>query len=275
LAEPQAFSHRLAKLRRLDWVVYAKPPFGGRQQVLAYLGRYTHRVAIANSGLISLSDGTVRFTWKDYRHHGKNKVMTLAAGEFIRRFHLHTLPDGFHRSRHYGFLANGERRARLALCRRLLDARGTMRPPHRLPIMPAAILGSPHSTSRSVPIAAASCAASQSCRVPPSRSSATRHDSPTDVHHDRSPRTADGGAAHGRTTQAAVPMHLAQSLLPLVAIPSAAAIAAHTPGTPLPAASTRPAAHAHRPSQHSNRRQPIVTIPIVPNIPRLRSIRLP
>src|SRR5262245_64818499 len=79
LAEPQAFARRLRELQRLDWVVYAKPPFGGPEQVLAYLGRYTHRVAIANSRLLSLADGKIRFTWKDYRADGKTKVMTLDA----------------------------------------------------------------------------------------------------------------------------------------------------------------------------------------------------
>jgi hypothetical protein len=123
LAEPAAFTRRLRKLRRVDWVVYAKPPFGGPAQVLAYLGRYTHRVAIANSRLISMTDDEVAFRWKDYRHHGKSKVMTLGAHEFIRRFLLHTLPDGFHRIRHYGFLANGHRAAKLALCRKLLMVR--------------------------------------------------------------------------------------------------------------------------------------------------------
>jgi hypothetical protein len=108
-------------LRRLDWIVYAKPPFGGPEQVLAYLGRYTHRVAIANTRLLTLDENKVRFTWKDYRHGGKTKVMALQASEFIRRFLLHTLPDGFHRIRHYGFLANGARTERLARCRRLLD----------------------------------------------------------------------------------------------------------------------------------------------------------
>jgi hypothetical protein len=103
-------------------VVYAKPPFGGPEQVLAYLGRYTHRVAIANSRLVSVTDREVAFRWRDYRHHGKTKVMTVDADEFIRRFLLHTLPDGFHRIRHYGFLANGHRAGKLALCRRLLDA---------------------------------------------------------------------------------------------------------------------------------------------------------
>jgi hypothetical protein len=90
--------------------------------VLAYLGRYTHRVAIANSRLTQLAAGQVSFTWKDYRDHGKTKVMTLAAGEFIRRFLLHTVPEGFHRIRHVGFLANGHRTAKLTLCRALLAA---------------------------------------------------------------------------------------------------------------------------------------------------------
>jgi hypothetical protein len=129
LAEPTAFARQLNKLRRVEWVVYAKPPFGGPEQVLAYLGRYTHRVAIANSRLVSVADDHVAFRWKDYRHHGRSKVMTLAADEFIGRFLLHTLPDGFHRIRHYGFLANGHRAAKLALCRRLLGAPANDAPP--------------------------------------------------------------------------------------------------------------------------------------------------
>ena len=120
LAGPGLFAQHLAQWRRIDWVVYAKPPFGGPEQVLAYLGRYTHRVAIANSRLLAFADGQVRFRWRDYRHHNKNKVMTLSADEFIRRFLLHTLPDGFHRIRHYGFLANGHRAAKLTLIRKLL-----------------------------------------------------------------------------------------------------------------------------------------------------------
>ena len=123
LAEPTAFAARLDPLRRIEWVVYAKRPFGGPEQVLDYLGRYTHRVAIANSRLVALSDDQVSFPWKDYRQHGKTKVMTLDADEFIRRFLLHVLPDGFHRIRHYGFLANGGRGAKLALCRHLLASR--------------------------------------------------------------------------------------------------------------------------------------------------------
>jgi hypothetical protein len=121
LAEPAAFRRRLRELRRVEWVVYAKPPFGGPAQALAYLGRYTHRIAIANSRLVSVTEARVAFRWKDYRDHGKAKVMTLDADEFIRRFLLHTLPDGFHRIRHYGFLANRQRAAKLALCRKLLD----------------------------------------------------------------------------------------------------------------------------------------------------------
>ena len=116
-------------MRGTEWVVYAKRPFAGPEQVLAYLGRYTHRVAIANSRLTRLADDQVSFTWTDYRHHGKTKVMTLAAAEFIRRFLLHAVPDGFHRIRHVGFLANGHRTAKLALCRALLAAPTPEPPP--------------------------------------------------------------------------------------------------------------------------------------------------
>jgi hypothetical protein len=119
LAAPAVFVRRLAALRRLEWV-YAKRPFAGPEAMLAYLGRYTHRVAIANSRLVALAGGEVSFRWRDYRHHNKNKVMTLAADEFIRRFLLHAVPDGFHRIRHYGFLANHQRADKLALCRQLL-----------------------------------------------------------------------------------------------------------------------------------------------------------
>jgi hypothetical protein len=114
------FAERIAGLIGVEWVVFAKPPFAGPEPVLAYLGRYTHRVAIANSRLIRLTDSAVEFTWKDYRDSGKTKVMTLNAEEFIRRFLLHTVPDGFHRIRHIGFLANGHRTEKLALCRTLL-----------------------------------------------------------------------------------------------------------------------------------------------------------
>lgn len=121
LADPAAFNHIVKETRRVDWVVYAKPPFAGPQQVLAYLGRYTHRIAISNSRLVSIDGDRVTFRWKDYRTGGRQKVMTLDAHEFIRRFLLHTVPDGFHRIRHYGLLANGHRQLKLDLCRSLLD----------------------------------------------------------------------------------------------------------------------------------------------------------
>jgi hypothetical protein len=122
LNDSRAFADALRPLRKTSWVVYAKPPFGSPAHVLAYLGRYTHRVAIANSRLVSMVDATVTFRWRDYRHGNAQKQMSLDADEFIRRFLLHSLPDGFHRIRHYGFLANGRRRARLAAIRALLAA---------------------------------------------------------------------------------------------------------------------------------------------------------
>jgi hypothetical protein len=122
LAAAQAFTKYLAPLRTTEWVVYAKKPFGGPQAVLAYLSRYTHRVAIANSRLISCDRNGVTFRWKDYRTEGpaRYKVMTLATGEFIRRFLSHVLPDGFHRIRHYGLFASGTRHANIARARELL-----------------------------------------------------------------------------------------------------------------------------------------------------------
>ena len=114
LAEPAAFARYLVPLRRIAWVVYAKRPFGGAEQVLDYLGRYTHRVAIANSRLLACEDGRVCFRWKDYRARDKAKTMTLAVDEFIRRFLLHVLPNHFRRIRHFGFLANACRAAKLA-----------------------------------------------------------------------------------------------------------------------------------------------------------------
>jgi hypothetical protein len=123
LADPQAFAAYLAPLRRAEWVVYAKRPFGGPQAVLAYLSRYTHRVAIANSRLVACDRTGVTFRWKDYRAEGRDrqKVMTLATGEFIRRFLIHVLPHGFHRIRHYGLLASATRADNIARARRLLD----------------------------------------------------------------------------------------------------------------------------------------------------------
>ena len=122
LSDRAAFAARLAPLRRAEWVVYAKRPFAGPEAVLAYLARYTHRVAISNSRLVSLDDRGVTFRWKDYRQDGeaRQKLMTLAPGEFIRRFLIHVLPAGFHRIRHYGLFANTARAANLAKARALL-----------------------------------------------------------------------------------------------------------------------------------------------------------
>jgi hypothetical protein len=120
LADAGEFQRRLTASAQTEWVVYAKPPFGGPEQVLKYLARYTHRVAISNRRLVALEDGEVKFHWKDYAHGGGQKTMTLKATEFIRRFLLHVLPSGFVRIRHYGFLANRVCREKLALCRALL-----------------------------------------------------------------------------------------------------------------------------------------------------------
>ncbi len=120
LAESRKFQRRLAASARTDWVVYAKPPFGGPAQVLKYLARYTHRVAITNRRLVALEDGKVRFRWKDYACSGRAKTMTLDASEFLRRFLLHVLPSGFVRIRHFGFLSNRLRHEKVAACRALL-----------------------------------------------------------------------------------------------------------------------------------------------------------
>jgi len=124
LADPDALAAHLAPLRKTDWVVYAKPPFGGPEAVLAYLSRYTHRVAISNHRLVCADADTVAFRWKDYRikRDDRMKVMRLPTDEFIRRFLIHVLPTGFHRIRHTGFLANGIRRDRIAKVRHLLNA---------------------------------------------------------------------------------------------------------------------------------------------------------
>jgi hypothetical protein len=138
-------------------VAYAKPPFGGPVQVLEYLGRYTHRVAIGNQRLLSLDTGQVEFRWKDYKHEQRPKRMTVSAEEFIRRFLLHTLPAGFQRIRHYGFLSNTHRRAALDTCRQLLATPVTELLPN-----PAATGGTctwrlPGTLSTAAPIAAWAC----------------------------------------------------------------------------------------------------------------------
>jgi hypothetical protein len=122
LADADAFADWLAPMRQCEWVVYAKRPFSGPEQVLAYLSRYTHRVAISNSRLVALDDRGVTFRWKDYRAKGRTryKTMSLATPEFMRRFLLHVLPSGFHRIRHYGLLANAKRKTNIATARELL-----------------------------------------------------------------------------------------------------------------------------------------------------------
>jgi hypothetical protein len=132
LRDPQAFRRHLDPVRKLEWVVYAKPPFAGPQQVVDYVGRYTHRVAISNHRIVDIEDGEVKFRWRDYRDNNQEKTMPLSADEFIRRFLLHVLPNGFHRIRYYGFLANPHRKEKLELCRQLL---GTA--PSQLPAAPA------------------------------------------------------------------------------------------------------------------------------------------
>ena len=131
LHEPATFRRHLATARDTEWVVYAKRPFAGPQQVLDYIGRCTHRIAVSNSRLLSVDGGKVQFRWRDYRHGSQQKVMILDADEFTRRFLIHVLPDGFQRIRYYGFLSNAHRSAKLALCRELLD----MQPP--APALPA------------------------------------------------------------------------------------------------------------------------------------------
>ena len=124
LRDPKAFAAQLAPLRKTNWFVYAKPPFAGPQAVLAYLARYTHRVAISNRRLVALDENGVTFRYKDYRRNGQERyrTMTLVPGEFIRRFLLHVLPKGFHRIRHYGLLASAARKANIARARELLAA---------------------------------------------------------------------------------------------------------------------------------------------------------
>jgi hypothetical protein len=136
LADAGEFQRRLTASAQTEWVVYAKPPFGGPEQVLKYLARYTHRVAISNRRLVALEDGEVKFHWKDYAHGGGQKPMTLKATEFIRRFLLHVLPSGFVRIRHYGFLANRVCREKLALCRALLGVETTPEPVAPEPVAP-------------------------------------------------------------------------------------------------------------------------------------------
>jgi hypothetical protein len=128
LAEPQAFASWRRSLFRQDWVVYCKPPFGGPEHVLRYLGAYTHRVAISNHRLLALADGHVQFRWRDSAHNNRKRIMTLPVDEFLRRFLLHLLPRGFMRIRNFGFLANRRRAKLLPLCFRFLRSDQTSTP---------------------------------------------------------------------------------------------------------------------------------------------------
>lgn len=133
LNEATAWADFIDSLRQYEWVVYAKPPFGGPKQVLKYLARYTHRVAISNQRLVSVDDGKVTFWWKNYAREGRRNTMSLEATEFIRRFLLHVLPTGFVRIRHYGFLANRARAEKLPHIRQLLDPTESAKTPESLP----------------------------------------------------------------------------------------------------------------------------------------------
>jgi hypothetical protein len=123
LDNPERFQELMRSLYEKEWFVYSKPPFGGPKHVLKYLSRYTHRVAISNSRIVSLKDGKVSFVWKDYADGCKQRIMTLSAVEFLRRFLTHVLPPGFVRIRHYGFLSNRNRAGMIDLCRKLLDVK--------------------------------------------------------------------------------------------------------------------------------------------------------
>jgi hypothetical protein len=138
LADEKPFRQLLRRLHRHDWVVYAKPAFGGPRQVLRYLGRYTHRVAISNHRLVSFDGERVSFRWKDYTHGSKIRQMTLPATEFLRRFFLHVLPKGFVRIRHFGFLSNRFRATSVQLGRQLLAKAPLLPPPAQVPHTAAA-----------------------------------------------------------------------------------------------------------------------------------------
>jgi hypothetical protein len=128
LAQPKTFAAWIRPLFRKDWVVYAKRPFGGPEHVLRYLGRYTHCVAISNHRLVSFADGAVTFRWRDSSHHNEQKLLPLSVDEFLRRFLLHLLPQGFVRIRNFGFLANRRRATALPLCFQLLGSAPQAKP---------------------------------------------------------------------------------------------------------------------------------------------------
>ena len=202
-----AFKAWLAPLRQCEWVVYAKRPFAGPQAVLAYLSRYTHRVAISNSRLLALDERGVTFRWKDYRAKGKtrHKTMTLAPEEFMRRFLLHVLPSGFHRIRHYGLLANGSRKANLALARELCSCQPPSQPCRQTAAMPR--------SSRRRSCAGTAAARCSSCRplcaVSPFAHRRIMTGAPSPLRPTRSRHVvqADGGCASNSSGCAAAARH--------------------------------------------------------------------
>ena len=171
-----AFADWLAPLRECEWVVYAKRPFAGPAAVLAYLSRYTHRVAISNRRLVALDERGVTFRWKDYRAKGRTryKTMTLGADEFMRRFLLHVLPGGFHRIRHYGLIANAERKAQSRRARELLHVAPDANADPQAPDAPARPPSSRPSSARTVVramIIIETFARGQPIRAPPTAAS--------------------------------------------------------------------------------------------------------
>ena len=152
LAAAEEFDRLLSQTVQTDWVVHAKPPFGGPQQVLRYLARYTHRVAISNSRLLDLEDGQVSFTWKDYAHDGCQRMMTLSAMELVRRFLMHVLPASFVRIRHYGLLSNRQRPEKVTLCRQLLGAPSAVGPDHPSTAAVPDRGSPPHAVSEASPV---------------------------------------------------------------------------------------------------------------------------
>jgi len=187
LADADTFTAWRAPFRKSEWVVYAKPPFGGPEAVLAYLSRYTHRVAISNARLVSADADTVAFRWKDYRIKSgdRQKVMRLATPEFIRRFLIHVLPDGLHRIRHYGLLASSTRKANITKIRTLL----CVQRPEQTPASEPTPRSSHSPCANHAPVAAAPCASSKSSGAGKSRHHEHRQGSRP---HDKSPVTRHG-----------------------------------------------------------------------------------
>jgi hypothetical protein len=150
-ASPPAWHQFLTTMQQTEWVVYAKPPLAGPQLVLRYLARYTHRIAITNRRLLACRDGQVTFRWKDYQRGNRQRIMTLDAVEFLRRFLLHVLPRGFQRMRHYGLLANGVRKIKLPLCRQLLGQAALSPPEATPPVAPMVTASTPEPPSDRCP----------------------------------------------------------------------------------------------------------------------------